>query len=64
MSKQNTNTNMMKKGDFENLLCKANKQRDLHRANLEVKQNTLNKIKTNTPLFKDLCKELNIEVLR
>lgn len=63
MSRQNTNPNLMKEGDFESLLCKKNKQRDLHRAKLEIENNKVDMIKTTTPLFKDLMNQIGVDYL-
>jgi len=63
MSKQNTNPNLMKEGDFEKLLCKANKQREVKRATLEVKDNKVDYIKTKTPLFRDIMKSIGVDVI-
>ena len=56
----------MKEGDFESLLCKTTKERILEDAIAELKSNkiiTLKKIKTDTPLFKNVMAECNIEVI-
>jgi hypothetical protein len=62
MSKQNTNTELLKVGDFETLLCKANQERNLHRASLEVKQFKINTIK-KTPLLKEVMREIGVDTI-
>ena len=62
MSKQNTNTELLQEGEFETLLCKANQERNLHRANLEVKQFKVNTIK-RTPLLKEVMNEIGVDVI-
>ncbi len=63
MSRQNTDPNLMKEGDFENLLIRKNKQRDLKRATLEVKNNKVDTINTNTPLFRKVMSEIGVDVI-
>ena len=55
----------MKEGDFEDLLCKTNKSRDLNFANLQIKKiDKLNTIKTNTPLIKEVMTECGVVVVK
>ena len=54
----------MKEGDFESLLCKANKGKCIKSANYEVEKFKLKTIKTNTPLFKEVMTECGVEVIK
>jgi len=53
----------MQEGDFESLLCKANKERCVKSANYEVTKFKLKTIKTDTPLFKEIMAECGVKVL-
>ena len=63
MSKLNTNPNLMSNEDFNNLLCKANKEKCVKSANYEVEKFKLKTIKTDTPLFKEVMAECGVKVL-
>ena len=62
MSKQNTNTELLKVGEFESLLCKANQNRNLHFAKLQIKNNPIKTIK-KTPLLKEVMREIGVDVI-
>jgi len=53
----------MQEGDFESLLCKANKEKYVKSANYEVEKFKLNTIKTNTPLFKEVMAECGVKLI-
>ena len=53
----------MQEGDFEDLLCKANKGRCVKNANYEVEKFKLKTIKTDTPLFKEVMAECGVKIL-
>ena len=56
----------MKEGDFEDLLCKTNKEKILEGAIAELKSNkiiTLKTIKTDTPLFKEVMAECGVKLI-
>ena len=53
----------MQEGDFEDLLCKANKEKCVKSANYEVEKFKLNTIKTNTPLFKEVMAECGVKLI-
>jgi hypothetical protein len=44
-------------------MISKNKNRDIHRAELELKNNRLDKIKTNTNLFKEVMQEIGVDYL-
>ena len=54
----------MKEGDFEDLLCKANKEKCVKNANYEVEKFKLKTIKTDMPLFKEVMAECGVVVVK
>ena len=51
----------MQEGDFESLLCKANKEKCVKSASYEVEKFKLKTIKTDTPLFKEVMVECGVK---
>ena len=61
MSRQNTKLNTITEEQFFDI-CK-NQNRNLNRARLEIKNNVVNNIKTNTPLFKEVMKNIGVDYI-
>jgi len=61
MSKQNTNPEILTEKQFTEFIIKKGKERDLKRAKIEVKNNGVNNIKANTPLFKEVMQQMGVD---
>ena len=61
MSRQNTKLNTITEEQFFDI-CK-NQNRNLNRARLEIKNNVVNNIKTNTPLFKEVMRNIRVDYI-
>jgi len=61
MSRQNTKLNTITEEQFFDI-CK-NQNRNLNRARLEIKNSVVNNIKTNTPLFKEVMKDIGVDYI-
>ena len=59
MSRQNTKLNTITEEQFFDICKRQN--RDLSRARLEVKNNGVNNIKANTPLFKEVMQQMGVD---
>ena len=59
MSRQNTNPNEITQEQFFEI-CKRN-SKDIKRAKIEVKNNGVNNIKINTPLFREVMQQIGVD---
>jgi len=63
MSRQNTNPKILTEQQFTKFIIRKGKERDIKSAKSGIKNNGINNIKTNTPLFKEVMKDIGVDYI-